>query len=143
MTNGTKMLTGTAAICLTIVRSALLISMNQLNSQLDRVEETLRLMSVQTPENLTIPTRGSLTQTSDGDHPERQTTTPKPPTTPRPTATKVPTQTATPPPEMPAEENICGRNPRVQRQLAGKLKLASCRAVTTEQLYRLSGEYAA
>ena len=139
MTNGTKMLTRTAAICLTIVRSALLISMNQLNSQLDRVEETLRLMSVETPENLTMPIPGSLTQTSDGDHTERQTTTP------RPTATKVPTQTptATPLPEMSAEKNICGRNPRVQRQLSGKLKLASCRAVTTEQLYRLSGEYAA
>ena len=100
MTNGTKMLTGTAAICLTIVRGALLINMNQLNSQLDRVEETLRLISVETPENLTMPTPGSLTQTSNGDHTERQTTTPKPPTTPRPTAT--------PPPEMSAEETSAG-----------------------------------
>ena len=47
--------------------------------------------------------------------------------------------TLPPPPEVSSTENICDRSPAAQQALLRNLKISSCKAVTTEELYRITG----
>ena len=47
--------------------------------------------------------------------------------------------TLPPPPEVSNTENICDRSPGAQQALLRNLKISSCKAVTTEEIYRITG----
>ena len=53
-------------------------------------------------------------------------------------ATQSITATLPPPPEVSTTENICSRSPETQQALLRDLKLSSCKAVTTEEIYRIT-----
>ena len=56
-----------------------------------------------------------------------------------PTKTQAPTATALPtPPSAVPTDNICRRNPGVQRELISALYISSCRIITNDELYRLT-----
>ena len=49
-------------------------------------------------------------------------------------------QTLPPPPEVSTTENICDRSPEAQQALLRNLKISSCKAVTTEEIYRITNK---
>ena len=67
------------------------------------------------------------------------TPTPTPATrTPRPASTTAPAPTIAPPPRVSRTDSICRRSPGVQQALINAVKIASCRIITNEELYRIS-----
>ena len=48
--------------------------------------------------------------------------------------------TLPPPPEVSSTENICDRSPAAQQALLRNLKISSCKAVTTEEIYRITNK---
>ena len=48
--------------------------------------------------------------------------------------------TLPPPPEVSSTENICDRSPEAQQALLRNLKISSCKAVTTEEIYRITNK---
>ena len=48
--------------------------------------------------------------------------------------------TLPPPPEVSATDNICDRSPEAQQTLLRSLKISSCKAVTTEEIYRITNK---
>ena len=48
--------------------------------------------------------------------------------------------TLPPPPEVSTTQNICNRSPEAQQALLRDLKISSCKAVTTEEIYRITNK---
>ena len=78
-----------------------------------------------------------LQRVGETEQPRNQATE-MPPTqttdTPQPGSPTLP-----PPPEVSNTENICDRSPGAQQALLSNLKISSCKAVTTEEIYRITG----
>ena len=102
----------------------------------------------QTNEALQAQLQELQTQTADailsGSPDANATSTPAAPrSTPRRTAATTPQTETTQapaallPPPTPSGPGICGRTPEVQTTLLDKLKIASCRLITDEELYRI------
>ena len=125
----------------------LILALIELNVKMGRVEatiESLPLGQVEEP-NTPVP-RDFVNEVKQSPTPQvtvapMPTVTRRPTAVPTPTAAPTPTAVATlPPARVSVEKNICGRNPAVQLSLLAYLEMKSCRAVTTEELYRLLGE---
>ena len=62
--------------------------------------------------------------------------------TPRPTTDKEGNERTVPTPaKLPPGQNICSRSPEVQQSILRKLQTSSCRIATTEELFRITGEF--
>ena len=62
--------------------------------------------------------------------------------TQRPTTDKEGTERTVPTPtKLPPGQNICSRSPEVQQSILRKLQTSSCRIATTEELFRITGEF--
>ena len=62
--------------------------------------------------------------------------------TQRPTTEKEETERTVPTPtRLPPGQNICSRSPEAQQSILRKLQTSSCRIATTEELFRITGEF--
>ena len=99
----------------------LLDTIDQMNNEVrdlrEEVEGLQRVGETEQPRNQA--TEMPATQTTD---------------TPQPGSPTLP-----PPPEVSNTENICDRSPGAQQALLSNLKISSCKAVTTEEIYRITG----
>ena len=113
----------------------------QLRTEIREIQTTTAENSRNTPEP--APTQPKtpavpVAATSSTRQPAAATATA---TATAPTKPQAPTATALPtPPRAVPTDNICRRNPGVQKALIDRLKISSCRIITNDELFRLDGD---